>query len=152
MCSFTSGYLCVLSQSVYWKKFLCAVLPVGIFVYLLSQSTGNSFSAQFYQWISLCTFSVNLLETVFVHSFTSGYLCVPSRQSPGNSFCILVFLKKNGHPAFVMKIIKRMHLWCSLCTLYLRACQVRVTMGDLGLCCCVCFERLSTPLCVDFSL
>ena len=161
-------------SSVRWRKFLCAVLPVGIFVCFHSQSTGKSFCVQFYLWVSLCTFSVSLLETVFVHSFTSGYLCVPSQsvywkqflctvlpvgifvclpsQSPGNSFCILVFLKKNGHPAFVMKIIKRMHLWCSLCTLYLRACQVRVTMGESGLCCCVCFERLSTPLCVDFSL
>ena len=40
--------------------------------------------------------------------------------------------------------IKRMYLWWSLCALYLLACQVRVTVGDLGLCCCVCvtsFER-----------
>ena len=28
-------------------------------------------------------------------------------------------------------------LW-SLCTLYLHACQVRVTVGDSGLCCCTC--------------
>ena len=37
-----------------------------------------------------------------------------------------------------------MHLWCSLL-----ACQVRVTVGDSGLCCCVrttSFERLLTPL------
>ena len=79
-CSFTSGYLCVPSQSVFWKQFLCTVLPVGIFVYLLSQSSENSFCAQSYQWVSLCTFSVSLLETVFVHSLTSGYLCVPSQS------------------------------------------------------------------------
>ena len=38
----------------------------------------------------------------------------------------------------------RTHLWWSLRTLYLLACQVRVTVGDSGLCCCVCvtsFER-----------
>ena len=29
-----------------------------------------------------------------------------------------------------------MYLWWSLCTLYLLACQVRVTIGDSGLCCC----------------
>ena len=29
-----------------------------------------------------------------------------------------------------------MRLWWSLCTLYLFACQVRVTVGDSGLCCC----------------
>ena len=35
-----------------------------------------------------------------------------------------------------------MYLWWSLCTLYLHACQVRVTIGDSGLCCtCVtCFK------------
>ena len=41
-----------------------------------------------------------------------------------------------------------------LCTLYLHACQVRVTVGDSGLCCCscvTCFERQLTPLCVDFA-
>ena len=42
-------------------------------------------------------------------------------------------------------------LWWSLCTLYLLACQVRVTVGHSGLC-CVCvtsFKRELTPLCVD---
>ena len=37
----------------------------------------------------------------------------------------------------------RMYLWWSLCTLYLFACQVKVTAGDSDLC-CVCltsFER-----------
>ena len=28
-----------------------------------------------------------------------------------------------------------MYLWWSLCTLHLHACQVRVTVGDSGLCC-----------------
>ena len=31
-----------------------------------------------------------------------------------------------------------LYLWWSLCTLYLHACQVRVTVGDSGLCCCAC--------------
>ena len=47
----------------------------------------------------------------------------------------------------------RMSLWWSLCTLSLHACQVRVTEGDLGLC-CVCltsFKHKSTSLCVDFA-
>ena len=46
----------------------------------------------------------------------------------------------------------RMYLWWSLRTLYLLACQVRVTVGDSGLCCCTCvtsFERLLISLCVD---
>ena len=34
-----------------------------------------------------------------------------------------------GHPFL------RMYLWWSLCTLYLHACQVRVTVGNSGLCC-----------------
>ena len=38
----------------------------------------------------------------------------------------------------------KMYVWWSLCTLYLIACQVEVTVGDSGLCCCVCvtsFQR-----------
>ena len=31
--------------------------------------------------------------------------------------------------------ILRMYLWWSLCTLFLLACQVRVAVGDSGLCC-----------------
>ena len=33
---------------------------------------------------------------------------------------------------------KRMYLRWNSCTLYLHACQVRVTVGDTGLCCCTC--------------
>ena len=47
---------------------------------------------------------------------------------------------------------KRMYLWWSLRPLYLLACQVRVTVGESGLRCCVyvtSFERQLTPLCVD---
>ena len=33
----------------------------------------------------------------------------------------------------------RMYLWWSLCTLYLLACQVRVIIGDSGLCCTLCY-------------
>ena len=39
-----------------------------------------------------------------------------------------------------------------LSTLYLHACQVRVTLGDASLCCFICvtyFERLLSPLCVS---
>ena len=31
----------------------------------------------------------------------------------------------------------RMYLWSGLCISYLLACQVRVTVQDSGLCCCV---------------
>ena len=34
----------------------------------------------------------------------------------------------------------RMYLFRSLCTSYLHACQVRVTVGDSGLCCCTCVK------------
>ena len=49
----------------------------------------------------------------------------------------------------------RMYLWWSWCTFYLHASQVRVTVGDSGLCCSVCvmsFECWLTPLAVDFKL
>ena len=48
----------------------------------------------------------------------------------------------------------RMYLWWRLRILYLPTCQVRVTVGDSGLCCCTCvryFEHWLTPLCVDSS-
>ena len=48
-----------------------------------------------------------------------------------------------------------MYLWCSLCALHLLSCQVRVTVGNSGLCCFVCvmpFKRWLTPLCVEFSV
>ena len=47
-----------------------------------------------------------------------------------------------------------MHFWWSLCTLYLLACRVGVTVSDSGLCYCVCmksFEHQLTPLYVDSS-
>ena len=47
------------------------------------------------------------------------------------------------------RIFLRMYLWWRLYTLYLHACQVRVTVGDSGLCCCICvtyFECQLTPL------
>ena len=47
-----------------------------------------------------------------------------------------------------------MYLWWSLYTLYLHACQVRVTLGDSGLCCCACatsVEPKLTPLCLGFA-
>ena len=34
-------------------------------------------------------------------------------------------------------MFQTMYLWWSLCTLYLLACQVRVTVGGSGLCYCV---------------
>ena len=47
--------------------------------------------------------------------------------------------------------ITRMYLSWNLCTLYLLACQVRVTLGNLGLFCCLCdiFWVLITPLFTD---
>ena len=35
------------------------------------------------------------------------------------------------------KLHQTMYLMWNLCTLYLLACQVKVTVGDSGLCCCV---------------
>ena len=45
-----------------------------------------------------------------------------------------------------------MYFWWSLCPLYLHACQVRVAVGDSGLCCCTrvtYFKNKLTPLLVD---
>ena len=53
-----------------------------------------------------------------------------------------------------IRIPSRMYLCWSLCTLCLLAFQVRVIVGDSGLCCNVCvtsFERWLPPFCVDSS-
>ena len=51
--------------------------------------------------------------------------------------------ERNTHEKHLYKCIEDVPLveW-SLCTLYLLACQVRVTVGDSGLCCCVCVTSL----------
>ena len=61
----------------------------------------------------------------------------------------------NSHLAcdYIQGTLTRIDLRWGLCTLYLLACQVKLTVGDSGLCCCVCcvtsFERQLAPLCVD---
>ena len=39
------------------------------------------------------------------------------------------------HQRYILKDVQRMYQWWSLCTLGLRICQVRLTVGDSGLCC-----------------
>ena len=59
-------------------------------------------------------------------------------------------MRINKHPA--PKRCTGLYLWWSLYTLYLLACQMRVTIGDSGLCCSVCVsssEHYLTPLFVD---
>ena len=55
-------------------------------------------------------------------------------------FCSLVLKKKKGFEVlrFEFEVLPLMYLWWSLCTFYLHAHQVRVTVGDSGLCCCAC--------------
>ena len=45
--------------------------------------------------------------------------------------------RRNQNALSWVSLLLRMNLWRSSCTLYLPACQVRVTVGDSGLCCCV---------------
>ena len=40
---------------------------------------------------------------------------------------------KKKYKIVVFFFFMRIYLWWSLCTLYLNACQVRVTVGDSGL-------------------
>ena len=52
----------------------------------------------------------------------------------------------------VHKLHQRYILLRGLCTSYLHACQVTVTLSNSGLCCCACatyFKYQLTPLCVD---
>ena len=54
------------------------------------------------------------------------------------------FKSVHAHPEMPLCSYLKMYLWWSSCTLHLLTCWVRVTVGDSGLCCCVCvtsFER-----------
>ena len=65
--------------------------------------------------------------------------------------CCWVCLKWRVYICHWWASFLRMCLWWSLCTLCLLACQVRVTVGDSGLCwwfCVMAFKCQLTPLCV----
>ena len=75
------------------------------------------------------------------------YICAVDRALKTNFHSSLIFLSLSGWLAGCLclcplhlytEVHLRMYLWWSLCTLYLHACQVRVTVGDSGLCCCTC--------------
>ena len=90
-------------------------------------------------------------EHTWRHSYTYNYTLFRGET--------LSLFESTGHNSrinilrtYILKIINilrmyilRLYLWWSLCTLYLHACKVRVTVGDSGLCCCTCvstyFER-----------
>ena len=61
-----------------------------------------------------------------------------SSSSPGFSW---LFSRRRINRTLQSNILS-MYVWWSLCTLYLHACQVRVTAGDSGLCCRVCVTSL----------
>ena len=73
---------------------------------------------------------------------------------------------KTGHASLMLvqnRVLRSVHeasflrtyLWWSSCTLYLLACQMRVTVRDSGVCCCVhltSLERRLTPLYVELKV
>ena len=68
-------------------------------------------------------------------------LCIISNESLGCSLLLVLAWQLDN---LRKKKEKKKDLWWSLCILYLHACQVRVTVGDSGLCCRTCvtyFER-----------
>ena len=76
-------------------------------------------------------------------SFEIKGLCIQFWTKTGSLLCLYIpvllsvpemegIYATGGHPFL------RLYLWWSLCTLYLRTNQVRVTVGNSGLCCCVC--------------
>ena len=46
--------------------------------------------------------------------------------------------------------VSRMYFWWGLCPLYLHTCQVRVTIGNSGLCCPCIFRVLINPFTAKF--
>ena len=55
-----------------------------------------------------------------------------------SSLLIVCLFLHGGGDDDVHDVYQKVYLWWSLCTLYLHACQVQVTLGDSGLCCCNC--------------
>ena len=83
-------------------------------------------------WSVLCTVAVMLSLLLFhgsIHTTAAHSLLIAAAAAPP---IWNVHSKKK----------KRMYLWWGLCTLYLHACQVRVTVGDSGLHCCTCVTTL----------
>ena len=83
-------------------------------------------------WHSHATFGVIEVMCMYFVTFRAltrmlvvSYLCLGSKS-----------IKKTS--------MLRMYLWWSLYTLYLLACQMRVTVDDSGLCCCVCVMSLES--------
>ena len=65
----------------------------------------------------------------------SKYVTQVQQQRPESSAVTLIW---HACKYEVHKLHLKMYLRWSLCTLYLHACQARVTVGDSGLCCCTC--------------
>ena len=60
----------------------------------------------------------------------------PSRRSTTHTYSS--FFCQLHYFYFLACLELRMYLWWSSCTLYLHACQVRITTGISGLWCCIC--------------
>ena len=96
-------------------------------------------------WLAL-VFSVELVFSVAPSAPGGFSVLVPSEAGAGAASEICqrnVALSLFASPTHRFskqkkKSLLRMYLLWSLCTLYLHACQVRVTVGDAGLCCCTC--------------
>ena len=70
-----------------------------------------------------------------MNTYTSVRCLVQRQTSVCSIFLIFVI---------AIFIYQRMYLCWSLCTLYLHALQVRVTVGDSGLYCCTCVTYFSS--------
>ena len=87
----------------------------------------------------------------FLTSFTSASSCLPSSLLLSSSFVIYLLAPEEDDFCWkrsctivslcFVALVSTFPYICSissLCTLYLLACQVRVTVGDSGLCCFLC--------------
>ena len=101
------------------------------FMYLVF--TKNPPELRMYFWWSSCTLYLQKIRQSW--GCTSGGVHVPCIYKKSArvedvllvDFMYLVFTKNPPE--------LRMYFWWSLCPLYLHACQVRITVGDSGLCC-----------------
>ena len=96
-------------------------------------------STSFFFLPQICLLHGQILFTMEV-TFTTVEICIFT----DNSYACIPLSKMAAKLLSLYMSLRIFYLWSSLCTLYLLACQVRVPVGDTGLC-----SYLQTPLSAD---
>ena len=88
--------------------------------------------------VSICFMGIQCRAKISTSFFFVPLDCIFT----DNSYACIPLSKMAAKMLSLYMSVRIFYLWSSLCILYLLACQVRVTIGNTGLC-------LQTPLSVD---